>query len=127
MKDGLGIVDSLIDEHRQSSFDVYFLRAKFLWRLGRHNDALKFVGICERFAPDNPDLLETKARIFASPNIQRFKEAEEIMRKLPAKKLNFLVAVFILIIPHEFRFFEKSIQSLICNKIKMEKIFFTLF
>ena len=90
LEDGLVIVDGLIDEHRQSSFDVYFLRARFLWRLGRHNDALKFVGICERFAPDNTDLLETKARIFVASTIHRFKEAEEIMRKLPTEKSNFV-------------------------------------
>lgn len=88
LEDGLKIVDSLIDEHDQVSFDLYFLRARFLWKLGRRNDALKCVGICERFAPDSIELLETKARILVG--LRRFTEAETIMHELPEKKANFV-------------------------------------
>ena len=38
LQEGLDTVKKLMDEHNQRNFDVYFLRAKLLWRLGKHSD-----------------------------------------------------------------------------------------
>ncbi len=89
LRDGLDIVKKLMDEHKQRSFEIYFLNAKLLWRLRKHSDALRWIGLCEsRFGGNNPEMLFTKARILVT--CQRLGEAEEIMQDLPSRESNFI-------------------------------------
>jgi tetratricopeptide (TPR) repeat protein len=89
LKKGLKLVKELLDIHDQRNFDVYFLRAKLLWRLGKHSDALHWISLCEtRFGKNNPEVLFTKARILVT--CQRLDEAEEIMHNLPRRESAFV-------------------------------------
>jgi tetratricopeptide (TPR) repeat protein len=89
LQEGLDIVKKLMDKHNQRSFDVYFLRARLLWRLRKFSDALNWIKLCEsRFGGDSTELLFTKARILVT--LQRLDEAEEIMHELPEKESVFV-------------------------------------
>ena len=73
--EGLDIVKKLMDEYNQRNFDVYFLRARLLWRLRKLSDALIWIDLCEsRFGGGSTELLFTKARILVT--LQRLDEAE---------------------------------------------------
>ena len=92
MEEGLALVNKLYKEHNQQTAEVYLLRATFLWRLGNHNEALDWIKLCESsYGSNDVDLLYTKARIYATKEIQRYEDAKEIAENLPDAKRSFIL------------------------------------